>query len=484
MPFNLLNLAMARLSVHANLTRLPGMADNGAMVKILVVEDNASMREMLASIIADKGYAVDVAADVSSALAQLKRNEYAMIVSDLQLPDMDGLSFLKKARDLQLPFIILTAYGSIEKAVEAIKEGAYDFIAKPVDPEYLLLMIEKALATTHIARENLVLREVLQSEMGKTVIIGSSREILREAEKVRQVAQTQTTVLLRGESGTGKELFARAIHALSPRRERPFITINSASIPDNLLENELFGHEKGSYTGAHMRQIGKLELAQGGTFFFDEIGDFPLHLQGKILRVLEEKSVTRLGGGKAVTLDIRFIFATNQDLEKAAAEKRFRQDLYFRITSFPIELPPLRDRRDDILLLGEYFVKKLSLEIKKSEFSLSDPVREKLLAYNWPGNVRELQNTIERAVIIGRGPVLQPEEIILPGRSFPVQDSLNLNGNLKSVASRAQKLAEKLKIGQVLAETSFNRSRAAKILEISYKTLLGKIKEYGLAEKD
>ena len=467
-----------------NLTIPAGMADNGAMVRILVVEDNASMREMLASIIAEKGYAVDAAADVSSAMSLLKRNDYAMIVSDLQLPDMDGLSFLKKVRDLQLPFIILTAYGSIEKAVEAIKEGAYDFIAKPVDPEYLLLMIDKALATTHIARENLVLREVLQSEMGKTVIIGSSREILHEAEKVRQVAQTQTTVLLRGESGTGKELFARAIHALSPRRERPFITINSASIPDNLLENELFGHEKGSYTGAHMRQIGKLELAQGGTFFFDEIGDFPLHLQGKILRVLEEKSVTRLGGGKAVPLDIRFIFATNQDLEKAAAEKRFRQDLYFRITSFPIELPALRDRPDDILLLGEYFVKKLSLEIKKNEFSLSDAARKKLLAYNWPGNVRELQNTIERAVIIGRGPVLQPEEIILPGRSFPVQDSLNLNGNLKAVSSRAQKLAEKLKIGQVLAETSFNRSRAAKILEISYKTLLDKIKEYGLVEKD
>ncbi len=454
------------------------------MVKILVVEDNAAMREMLASIIGEKGYAVDAVANVSAALGLLKKNDYAVIVSDLQLPDVDGLSFLRKVKDQQVPFIILTAYGSIEKAVEAIKEGAYDFIAKPVDPEYLLLMVDKALATTHIARENLVLREVLQSEMGKTVIIGHSREILHEAEKVKQVAQTQTSVLLRGESGTGKELFARAIHSLSPRRDRPFITINSASIPDNLLENELFGHEKGSYTGAHMRQIGKLELAQGGTFFFDEIGDFPLHLQGKILRVLEEKSITRLGGGKQIPLDIRFIFATNQDLEKAAQEKRFRQDLYFRITSFPIELPPLRDRRDDILLLGEYFVKKLSLEIKKSEFRLSDPAREKLLAYNWPGNVRELQNTIERAVIIGRGPTLQPGEIILPDRAFPVQDSLSLNGNLKAVAARAQKLAEKMKIAQILSETSFNRSQAARILEISYKTLLDKIKAYGLAEKD
>jgi len=454
------------------------------MIKILLVEDNAAMREMLASIIAEKGYAVDAVADVASGLALLKKNDYAVIVSDLQLPDMDGLGFLKKTRDLQLPFLILTAYGSIEKAVEAIKEGAYDFIAKPVDPDYLLLMIEKALAATHIARENLVLREVLRSETGRTAIIGSSRELLQEAEKVRQVAQTPATVLLRGESGTGKELFARAVHALSPRRDRPFITINSASIPDNLLENELFGHEKGSYTGAHMRQVGKLELAQGGTFFFDEIGDFPLQLQGKILRVLEEKSITRLGGARAIALDIRFIFATNQDLERAVAEKRFRQDLYFRITSFPIVLPPLRERRDDILLLADHFARKLSLEVRKREFSLAPAARKKLLAYPWPGNVRELQNTIERAVIIGAGPVIRPEEIILPGRPFPVSEGMNLNGGLKEVGARARALAEKQKIAQVLGETGFNRTQAAEILQVSYKTLLDKIKEYGLAEKD
>lgn len=468
----------------AQLTRRARFADNPLMIKILLVEDNSAMREMLASIIAEKGYAVDAVADVASALTLLKRDDYAVIVSDLQLPDMDGLTFLKRTRDLQLPFIILTAYGSIEKAVEAIREGAWDFIAKPVDPDYLLLMIGKALDATHIARQNLVLREVLRSEMGRTVIIGSSRELLQEADKVRQVAQTQATVLLRGESGTGKELFARAVHALSPRRECPFITINSASIPDNLLENELFGHEKGSYTGAHMRQVGKLELAQGGTFFFDEIGDFPLHLQGKILRVLEEKSITRLGGARAIALDIRFIFATNQDLELAVAEKRFRQDLYFRITSFPIELPPLRQRRDDILLLADHFVRKLSLEVRKREFSLEAAAREKLLTYPWPGNVRELQNTIERAVIIGTGPSIHPNEIILPERPFPLSESMNLNGGLKEVGARARALAEKLKIAQVLSETGFNRTRAAAILEVSYKTLLDKIKEYGLAEKD
>lgn len=470
--------------MRGQLTRRTPLADNGRMIKILLVEDNAAMREMLASIIAEKGYAVDAVADVASGLALLKKNDYAVIVSDLQLPDMDGLGFLKKTRDLQLPFLILTAYGSIEKAVEAIKEGAYDFIAKPVDPDYLLLMIEKALAATHIARENLVLREVLRSETGRTAIIGSSRELLQEAEKVRQVAQTPATVLLRGESGTGKELFARAVHALSPRRDRPFITINSASIPDNLLENELFGHEKGSYTGAHMRQVGKLELAQGGTFFFDEIGDFPLQLQGKILRVLEEKSITRLGGARAIALDIRFIFATNQDLERAVAEKRFRQDLYFRITSFPIVLPPLRERRDDILLLADHFARKLSLEVRKREFSLAPAARKKLLAYPWPGNVRELQNTIERAVIIGAGPVIRPEEIILPGRPFPVSEGMNLNGGLKEVGARARALAEKQKIAQVLGETGFNRTQAAEILQVSYKTLLDKIKEYGLAEKD
>ncbi len=454
------------------------------MDRILLVEDNAAMREMLASIIAEKGYAVDAAADVASAMALLKREDPAVIVSDLQLPDMDGLTFLKRTRDLRLPFIILTAYGSIEKAVEAIKEGAWDFIAKPVDPDYLLLMIAKALAATRVERENLVLREVLRSEAGRTAIIGSSRELLQEAEKARQVAQTQATVLLRGESGTGKELFARAIHALSPRRDRPFLTINSASIPENLLENELFGHEKGSYTGAHMRQAGKLELAQGGTFFFDEIGDLPLPLQGKILRLLEEKTVTRLGGGRPIPLDIRFIFATNQDLEKASAERRFRQDLYYRITSFPIDLPPLRERRGDIPLLADHFVRRLSLEVRKREFTLSAAAFEKLAGYSWPGNVRELQNAVERAVITAAGPEIDAAEIVLPDRPFPLPDAMNLNGSLKDVSARAQKLAEKLKISQVLAETGFNRTRAAEILEVSYKTLLDKIKEYGLAEKD
>jgi DNA-binding NtrC family response regulator len=458
------------------------MADNEGMAKILVVEDNASMREMLTSIIGEKGFEVESAAGVGDALGLLKKNDFALIVSDLQLPDMDGLSFFKKIKHLQIPFIILTAFGSIEKAVEAIKEGAFDFIAKPVDPDYLLLMIHKALAATQILRENLVLREVLQTEMGKTVIIGSSREILKEAEKIRQVAQTGTTVLLRGESGTGKELFARALHALSPRRDRPFITINSASIPDNLLENELFGHEKGSYTGAYLRQLGKLELAQGGTFFFDEIGDFPYALQGKILRVLEEKSISRLGSSKDIRLDIRFIFATNQDLEKAIAEKRFRQDLYFRITSFPIQLPPLRERKADIVLLGDYFANKISLEIRKCAITLSQAAREKLMAYNWPGNVRELQNSIERAIITCTGREIGAAEIILPDKAFPIHEQFNLNGNLKAVSARAQKLAEKTKIGQVLAETAFNRLRAAEILEISYKTLLVKIKEYGLSE--
>jgi DNA-binding NtrC family response regulator len=464
------------------LTKRTPMADNKGMAKILVVEDNASMREMLTSIIGEKGFEVENAACVGDALALLKKSDFALIVSDLQLPDMDGLSFFKKIKHLQIPFIILTAFGSIEKAVEAIKEGAFDFIAKPVDPDYLLLMINKALDATQILRENLVLREVLQTEMGKTVIIGSSREILKEAEKVRQVAQTSTTVLLRGESGTGKELFARALHALSPRKGHPFITINSASIPDNLLENELFGHEKGSYTGAYLRQLGKLELAQGGTFFFDEIGDFPYSLQGKILRVLEEKSISRLGSGKDIRLDIRFIFATNQDLEKAIVEKRFRQDLYFRITSFPIQLPPLRERKADILMLGDYFAKKISLEIRKYEITLSQPAREKLLAYNWPGNVRELQNTIERAIIICSGREISAAEIILPEKAFAIHDQFNLNGNLKAVGSRAQKIAEKMKIRQVLDETAFNRSRAAEILEISYKTLLEKIKEYDLCQ--
>jgi len=454
------------------------------MNKILVVEDNKAMREMLANILHEKGYDVKSAENVSCAMLLLKSEYFHLVISDLQLPDIDGIAFLKKIKHYNIPFILLTAFGSIELAVEAIKEGAFDFVSKPVDPDYLFLIVEKALESTRILRENIIFKEIYAAQAAKSVIIGKSSGIIREAEKLKQVACTDTPVLLLGESGTGKELFARAIHNLSPRREHPFIAINSASIPENLLENELFGHERGSYTDAHLRQVGKLELAQGGTFLLDEIGDLPHNLQGKILRVIEEKKVSRIGSHQEIVLDLRFIFATNIDLEGAVKDGRFRQDLYFRINVFPLRLPPLRERKEDIILLAEYFVKKFSLEMNKGDLSLSDKAREKLHHYQWPGNIRELLNTIERAIILCRGKIIGENEIVLPEKPFPLVESVNFNGPLKQVSARAVREVEKIKIERTLKEVGFNRTRAAEILEVSYKTLLDKIKEYGISEED
>lgn len=457
---------------------------NRDMEKILVVEDNKAMQEMLINILGEKGYLVKGVADASTGLLLLKQEYFQVILSDLQLPDMDGLSFFKKIKNLNIPFIILTAFGSIETAVQAIKEGAFDFVSKPVDPLYLFLIIEKALESTRILRENIIFKEIHVLEMEKSVIIGKSKALSREAEKLKQVAATDTPVLILGESGTGKELFARALHNLSPRREKPFITINSASIPENLLENELFGHEKGSYTDAYLRQIGKLELAQGGTFFLDEIGDLPLNLQGKILRVIEDRKITRIGSNLEIDLDIRFVFATNIDLDKAVAESRFRKDLYFRINVFPLTLPPLRERTEDIILLAEYFLKKFSLDMKKKYIYLSDRAKEKLVRYHWPGNIRELLNTIERAIIICQTREIKESDIILPDKPIALSEEFSLSGTLWQATRRAVQVVEKLKIEQAMREVESNKTKAADILEISYKSLLNKIKEYGIGEGD
>ncbi len=454
------------------------------MEKILIVEDNKSMREMLENILTEQKYSVKSAADVSTALLLLKKEHFSVIISDLQLPDMDGLSFFKRVKNLKIPFIILTAYGSVEKAVKAIREGAFDFISKPVEPDYLFIMIEKALESTRILRENIILKEAYSSTIGKSQIIGNSKNIINEAEKIKHVAVTDTPVLLLGESGTGKELFARAIHNLSPRKDKPLIAINSASIPENLLENELFGHEKGSYTDAYLSQIGKLELAQGGTFFLDEIGDLSTNLQGKILRIIEDKKISRIGSNQEIDLDIRFIFATNKNLEKEIAQSRFRKDLYFRINAFPVNLPPLRERGNDIILLSQYFIKKFSIEMKKGDITISEKAKNKLISYNWPGNVRELQNTIERALIISKDNKITYKDIILPDKSINITEDFNFKGNLKQVTSRATKAIEKIKIEDVLKHTGFNKTKAAEILEISYKTLLDKVKKYGISSED
>jgi len=453
------------------------------MDKILIVEDNTSMREMLVSILQEKGYVVKQAPDVATALLLLKKEFFSVILSDLQMPEIDGMSFLKKIQDYGIPFIMITAYGSIEHAVEAMKSGAFDFISKPVDPEYLFIIIKKALKSTRIIRENLIFKEVYSAMIKKSAIIGSSHAILNEAEKIKKVASTNTPVLLLGESGTGKELFARSIHRLSNRKDKPFIAVNSASIPENLLENELFGHEKGSYTDAYVQQIGKLELAQGGTFFLDEIGELPIQLQGKLLRVIEEKSISRIGSSQEIDLDIRFVFATNTNLENAVSEKKFRNDLFFRISVFPVTLPPLRDRKGDVELLTNFFLKKFSKEMNhNTDICISKEAIKKLSSYNWPGNVRELSNTIERAVILCKSGAIHKKDIILPKTTINYDEEIDMDGSLKDIIAKLIKRVEIKKIKKTLDLTNNNKTQTAKLLDISYKTLLTKIKEYDICK--
>ncbi len=455
------------------------------MNKILVVEDNAAMREMLVSILEEKGYIVKEAPEVSTALLLLKKEAFSVILSDLQMPGMDGLSFLKRVKGYGIPFIMITAFGSIEEAVEAMKSGAFDFISKPVDPEYLFLIIQKALESTRIIRENLLFKEVNNALIEKSAIIGDSPAIKQEAEKISKAAPTRTPILLLGESGTGKELFARAIHRLSDRKDKPFIALNSASIPENLLENELFGHEKGSYTDAHIQQIGKLELAQGGTFFLDEIGDLPFRLQGKLLRVIEEKSISRIGGSQEIHLDIRFVFATNVDLEQSVRNGHFRKDLYFRISVFPIKLPPLRERKGDLEILTRFFIRKFCLEMNcNQKIDISDAALSKLSGYHWPGNIRELSNTMERAVILCLGDRIEEGDIILPEAQLKIEEEISLKGTLKAVTARAVRFVEKKKIEQILLQCDSNKMETAKKLEISYKTLLEKVKEYEIGKEN
>jgi len=439
------------------------------------------MREMLALILKKAGYDVDEACSAEKALEKLEKRRYLLLLSDLFLPGKDGIELLKRAKkiDPYLPVIMITAYGTIERAVEAMKEGAYDFLSKPVDPDYLVLLVNRALEQERIFRENILLKEEFAQKYGFPQIVGEDPKIKEVSKKAQKVAQTNSTVLLLGESGTGKELFARAIHQLSPRRDYPFITFNCASVPETLIENELFGHERGAYTGATSRKLGKLELAHKGTFFLDEIGDLSFSLQAKLLRVLEEKAFERIGGTSTIEVDVRFILATNKDLKKEVEEGRFREDLYFRISVFPIVLPPLRERKGDIPLLANYFLNKFSIEMRKRGLKLSSNAIKKLMNYSWPGNVRELQNCIERAVILCEGKEILPEHIILPEDEIQFQEKLNfyLSGTLKEAVEKAKILVEKEKIRRTLKETAGDKKKTAELLDISYKTLLNKIKE-------
>ncbi len=454
------------------------------METILVVEDKESMAVMLQETLEAEGYQILGAKNGLEAIRQIKEKKIDLILTDLKLPQRDGIDILKASKEENQfrPVIIMTAFGSVEMAVQAMKEGAFDFITKPFDTDHLLVLIKRALENQRLLTENILLKEEFATKFGLPRIIGKSEKISHVAQLVQKVAPTKTTILLIGESGTGKELFARAIHNLSTRKEYPFVTINCAAIPKDLLESELFGHEKGSFTGADVKKLGKFELADKGTIFLDEIGDMDMTIQSKLLRALEEGEIERIGAGSALKVDVRIVAASNKDLERAVEEKKFRGDLFYRLNVFPIKIPPLRERKEDIPLLVEYFVQKYCLEIKTSLKGISKEALTSLIGYDWKGNVRELENAIERAVILCDGEMITPEHFILNVKSEPKAEDkqLRLEGSLESVAKDALRVAESQKIISVLKETKGNKSKAAEILQVSYKTLLTKIKEYGI----
>ncbi|MBI5640331.1 MAG: sigma-54-dependent Fis family transcriptional regulator, partial [Nitrospirae bacterium] len=380
------------------------------------------------------------------------------------------------------PVILMTAFGTIETAVTAMKEGAYDFITKPFDTDHLLLLIKRALETQRLLAENILLKDELAAKVGAPKIIGKSSGIVDVAQKVQKVAPGRTTVLLLGESGTGKELFARAIHNLSPRNSYPFVPINCAAIPRELLESELFGHERGSFTGAESRKLGKFELADHGTVFLDEISEMDLSLQAKMLRVLQEGEIERVGGLKSIQIDVRIVAATNKDIEKAVEDRLFREDLFYRLNVFPIRIPPLRERRDDIPLLIEYFINKYCMELKTRTKAIAAGALELLMRYPWKGNIRELENCIERAIILCDGDSITPEHIALNPQVMIESSMANIcmAGSLEDASKEAMRIAETRRITLALKETRGNKSRASELLQVSYKTLLTKIKDYGI----
>ncbi|HYP02274.1 MAG TPA: sigma-54 dependent transcriptional regulator [Pyrinomonadaceae bacterium] len=460
------------------------------MPDILLVEDKESLRRVLRLTLEHAGYTVSECADAREAAAEISRAPYRLVLTDLRMPHGSGLDVLRAARaaDPEVPVVVMTAYGSIDEAVQAMKDGAHDFLQKPVDSNHLLLLIGRALEQARLRTENILLREEWSRRYGFPRIIGESDAIKRAVSETQRVATTEATVLLLGESGTGKELFARAVHHLSPRRDQPFVAINCAAIPETLIESELFGHERGAFTGANERRPGKFELATGGTVFLDEIGELPLAVQGKLLRAIEEKTVDRIGGRMPVPVDVRIVAATNRELQQAAEAGEFRRDLYFRLAVFPVGIPPLRTRGDDVALLARHFAAQFGRELRGREATLNEDAIAALRAHTWPGNVRELENAIERACILADASVLDARDLSLPvartqggaAEASATFDEMDFSGSLAEAAERAVSFVERRKIAEALRAHDGNKTRAAETLGVSYKTLLTKIKEYDL----
>ncbi len=447
------------------------------MERILIVEDADSLREVLSTVLESSGFAVDSVATAEEGIELAKRNGYACILSDFKLPKKNGIELLRETRQLSqlVPFIIMTAFGSIDIAIEAMKEGANDFVCKPFEPDTICRVIREV-----IQHRRIIDRETGLRTKRNRIFVTESTSVKKLLLDAKKVARVDTSVLILGESGTGKELVARYIHEHSPRAEKPFVAVNCAAMPPDLLESEFFGHEAGAFTGATQSRVGVFEYASEGTIFLDEVGDMPLPLQVKLLRALQEHEIKRVGSNRVTKVNPRVIAATNQNVEESIKSGSLREDFYYRLAVMTLMIPPLRERREDISLLIEYYIKSFCDEANRPLPVLSAEARRLLLSHSWPGNARELENVIERAVILAEDQIL-PDHL---GLSVdPTISALQeLTCTLPEIATLAARKAEIELITRVLSQTSGNKSRAAELLGVSYKTLLNKVKEYNIEQ--
>lgn len=453
------------------------------MARILLVEDDRNTLSGLMEILSQEGYEVVGAESAKKALKYLSKESFDILLTDLKMPEMDGMELYERSLPMapEMKTIVMTAYSSVKDAVEAMKKGVYEYLTKPLNLDELFLILEKAIGEQKLIRENVELKKKIEDTYSFQNIVGKSESMQRIFHTINKVAKTQSTVLIRGESGTGKELVARAIHYNSPRSRKPLVEISCASFPETLLESELFGYEKGAFTGADSRKIGRFELAHEGSIFLDEIGEITEGVQVKLLRVLQHKEITRLGGTETIKVDVRVIAATNRDLEKALEEGKFREDLYYRLNVIPIYIPPLRERKEDIPLLIDHFIKKFSRENKIPWLEISPEALELCMQYDWPGNVRELENAIENAIVLGEGNVILPEHLPFSWmQKQPARTHFDFINNSGSSFKEKIEAAEKAILKHAIDQAGGNKSEAAKSLDISLRTMRYKIKKYKL----
>ncbi|NLT23580.1 MAG: sigma-54-dependent Fis family transcriptional regulator [Syntrophorhabdus sp.] len=443
-------------------------------VGILIVEDEQTQRSLLGGLLRKEGYTVGEASDGESALALFQKDIFEIVLLDYRLPDTDGLSLLKRIKEINpaTEVVMVTAFGSIENAVGALKAGASEYLTKPIDLDDLLFKLRKVEEKTYLIRENMVLRETLRDRFKSEEFVYQSEKMHEVSSLVVRIAKTDSTCIISGESGVGKEVVLNMIHALSERKEFPLVKVNCAAIPETLLESELFGYEKGAFTGAYQRKAGKFELANKGTIFLDEIGDIPLVLQSKLLRVIQEKEVERLGGTHPIKVDVRIIAATNRNLEEEVKKGTFREDLYYRLNVVNIVVPPLRERREDIPLLIDFFLKKYDLKHKKNVKGLTREARDIMVKYDYPGNVRELENIVERAIVLTRGDHITSQDLPNLAEQATAGDG-SIRGTVESI--------ERSMIIEALVNADWVQTKAAAALGLSERMLRYKIKKYGIS---